>query len=178
MFIKNRRFSTEFEEFDSYQNLCIIESSVLLNRLLHILTVSCHCMKASTKNELMSENRENIIQNYIEGYNKFDVEKMLLDLDNEIIFQNIQNGEINLTLNGINEFKDQAEKSKLYFEKRQQKITSIKHTEDKTEIEIDYFAVLRIDFPNGLKKGQKLELKGKTIFTFKNNKIISISDIS
>jgi len=90
----------------------------------------------------MSENRENIIQNYIEGYNKFDVEKMLLDLDNEIIFQNIQNGEINLTLNGINEFKDQAEKSKLYFEKRQQKITSIKHTEDKTEIEIDYFAVL------------------------------------
>lgn len=141
-------------------------------------TVNCHCMKASTKNELMSEKRENIIQNYIEGYNKFDVEKMLLDLDNEIIFQNIQNGEINLTLNGINEFKDQAEKSKLYFEKRQQKITSIKHTEDKTEIEIDYFAVLGIDFPNGLKKGQKLELKGKTIFTFKNNKIISISDIS
>jgi len=38
--------------------------------------------------------------------------------------------------------------------------------------------VLGIDFPNGLKKGQKLELKGKTIFTFKNNKIISISDIS
>lgn len=142
------------------------------------MDVSYHCMKASAKNELMSENRENIIQNYIEGYNKFDVEKMLLDLDNEIIFQNIQNGEINLTLNGINEFKDQAEKSKLYFEKRQQKITSIKHTEDKTEIEIDYFAVLGIDFPNGLKKGQKLELKGKTIFTFKNNKIISISDIS
>lgn len=142
------------------------------------MDVSYHCMKASTKNELMSENRENIIQNYIEGYNKFDVEKMLLDLDKEIIFQNIQNGEINLTLNGINEFKDQAEKSKLYFEKRQQKITSIKHTEDKTEIEIDYFAVLGIDFPNGLKKGQNLELKGKTIFTFKNNKIISISDIS
>src|SRR5690606_36928641 len=83
-------------------------------------------------------------------------------------------GEINLTLNGINEFKDQAEKSKLYFEKRHQKITSIKHTEDKTEIEIDYFAVLGIDFPNGLNKGQKLELKEKTIFTFKNNKIISI----
>lgn len=63
------------------------------------MDVSYHCMKASAKNELMSEKRENIIQNYIEGYNKFDVEKMLLDLDNEIIFQNIQNGEINLTLN-------------------------------------------------------------------------------
>lgn len=36
----------------------------------------------------------------LEGYNKFDVEKMLLDLDNEIIFQNIQKGENNLTLNG------------------------------------------------------------------------------
>src|SRR5690606_39088729 len=118
-------------------------------------------MEASAKNELMSENRESIIQNYIEGYNKFDVEKMLLELDNEIIFQNIPNGDMNLTLNVINAFKDQAEKAKLYFEKRHQKITSIKHTEDQTEIEIDYFAVLGIDFPNGLKKGQKLKLKGK-----------------
>jgi len=126
----------------------------------------------------MNENRENIIQNYIDGYNEFDIEKMLRDLDNEIIFQNIQNGEINMTLNGINEFKDQAEKAKSYFGNRQQIINSIKHTENKTEIEIDYSAVLGIDFPNGLKKGQKLELKGKTIFIFQNNRISSITDIS
>lgn len=126
----------------------------------------------------MKEIREKIIQNYIEGYNNFDVEKMVRDLDEEIIFQNIQNKEVNLTLNGVNEFKQQAEGAKSYFESRQQKITSIKHIEDQTEIEIDYLAILAIDFPNGLKKGEKLKLKGKSIFKFRDNKIVQLTDIS
>lgn len=126
----------------------------------------------------MNERRENIIQNYINGYNEFDIEKMVRDLDDKIIFQNIQNGEVNMTINGINDFKKQAEEAKKYFEKRQQKITSINHIGQKTEIEIDYFAILGIDFPNGLKKGQKLELKGKSVFTFQDDKIIELTDIS
>lgn len=126
----------------------------------------------------MDNIREKIIQNYIDGYNEFDIEKMVRDLDEEIIFQNIQNNEVNMTLKGINAFKQQAEQAKSYFEKRHQKITSTKYIEDKTEIEIEYSAVLGIDFPNGLKKGQQLELKGKSIFVFKDNKICELTDIS
>lgn len=126
----------------------------------------------------MNEKRENIIKNYINGYNEFDIEKMVRDVDDKIIFKNIQNGEVNMTINGISDFKKQAEEAKNYFEKRQQKITSINHTAQKTEIEIDYFSVLGIDLPNGLKKGQNLELKGKSIFTFQEDKIIELTDIS
>lgn len=122
--------------------------------------------------------RESIIQNYIDGYNEFDIEKMVRDLDDEIVFQNIQNKEVNMTLKGIKAFKQQAEQAKSYFEKRQQKITSTKYIDDKTEIEIEYSAVLGMDFPNGLKKGQQLELKGKSIFGFKDNKIFELTDIS
>jgi len=126
----------------------------------------------------MNEEREKIIQNYVEGYNEFDVEKMTSNFDKNIIFKNIQNSEVNMTLNGINEFKQQAGQAKYYFENRQQQITSIKHDIDKTEVEIDYFATLATDFPNGLKKGEKLVLKGKTIFVFQDNKIIQLTDQS
>lgn len=126
----------------------------------------------------MNEEREKIIQNYIDGYNEFDIEKMTCDLSDNIIFQNIQNNEVNMTLNGINAFKQQAKQAKSYFESRQQKITFIKHDNERTEIEIDYSATLAADFPNGLKKGDKLELKGKSIFKFLDNKIVEIIDIS
>lgn len=126
----------------------------------------------------MDNIREKIIQNYIDGYNEFDLEKMVRDLEDAIVFQNIQNKEVNMTLKGLNAFKQQAEQAKSYFEKRHQKITSIKHIDDKTEIEIEYSAVLGMDFPNGLRKGQKLELKGKSIFVFKDNKICELTDIS
>ena len=126
----------------------------------------------------MDNIREKIIQNYIDGYNEFDIEKMVRDLDDEIVFQNIQNKEVTMTLKGINAFKQQAEQAKSYFQKRHQKITSTKNIDDKTEIEIEYAAVLGMDFPNGLKKGQQIELKGKSIFRFKDNKIGELTDIS
>ena len=63
----------------------------------------------------MKEIREKIIQNYIDGYNEFDVEKMTTDMHDDVVFQNIQNGEVNLTLNGIAAFKRQAEQVKLFF---------------------------------------------------------------
>ncbi|KAF2331130.1 nuclear transport factor 2 family protein [Flavobacterium ginsenosidimutans] len=122
--------------------------------------------------------KEKIIQNYIEGYNQFDIDKMIADFDESVIFENIQNGEINLTLNGIKEFSAQAEKGKEYFSARKQTITSIKQDEITAIIDIDYYAVLAIDFPNGLKAGQELNMKGKSIFQFLDDKIVKLTDIS
>lgn len=107
------------------------------------------------------KNREALIQNYIEGYNNFDFEKMTKNLSENIIFQNIENGQLTMNINGIEEFRKQAEIAKMYFFKREQTITSYKHTDNKTEIEIDYFGILAQDFPNGMKKGEEINLKGK-----------------
>lgn len=123
-------------------------------------------------------NKEKIIHNYIEGYNQFDIDKMIADFDESIVFENIQNGETNLTLNGIKEFKAQAEKAKEYFSARKQIITSFKQDEVTAIIDIDYYAVLAIDFPNGLKAGQELSMKGKSIFQFLEDKIVRLTDIS
>lgn len=126
----------------------------------------------------MNNKRHNIIQNYFDGYNEFDVKKMTRDFDNNIIFKNIQNDEVNMTLNGIGEFKQQAEQAKSFFRNRRQQIISIKHDNYTTEIEINYTAILATDFPNGLKKGNKLELKGKSIFIFQGDKIVELTDKS
>lgn len=123
-------------------------------------------------------NKEKIIQNYIEGYNQFDIDKMVADFDESIVFENIQNGETNLILNGIKEFTAQAEKAKEYFSERKQTITSLIQDEITAIVDIDYYAVLAIDFPNGLNAGQELRMKGKSIFQFLDDKIIKLTDMS
>lgn len=53
----------------------------------------------------MRAKREEIIANYLDGYNEFDAKKMMRDFSEDIVFQNIQNGEVNMTLEGKNAFK-------------------------------------------------------------------------
>lgn len=122
--------------------------------------------------------REKMIRNYIDGYNQFDIEKMLLDFDDEIEFENIENGVCNLKLSGVTEFKDQAEKAAGLFASRRQTPLTFHHRNSETETQIDYQAVLAIDFPNGMKKGAELKMQGKSIFRFSGNRIIGLTDIS
>lgn len=122
--------------------------------------------------------REKIVKNYIAGYNEFDTHKMVTDLDDNIVFENIQNGVTNMCLTGLAAFRQQAEQAKAYFSERTQTIKSFKHSGNVTEIEVDYYATAGIDFPNGLQMGQELNLRGKSIFVFKADRIIKLTDIS
>jgi ketosteroid isomerase-like protein len=123
-------------------------------------------------------NREAIIKKYIDAYNNFDVEGMLMNLAPTVKFVNITSDVITMSFAGLEAFKQQAEQAKDYFSERKQSIVSFTHTNDQTIIEIDYEAVLAIDFPNGMKKGEKLILKGRSIFEFYEDTISAITDIS
>ena len=125
-----------------------------------------------------SEKLSQIIQNYVDAYNNFDVEGMIKNLHENIIFKNISNGEINLITNGKVAFEEQAQQAKQFFKTRQQTITENIINNEFIEIAIDYQGVIAIDLPNGLKENDKIELKGKSIFKFMDDKIIEITDIS
>jgi hypothetical protein len=56
--------------------------------------------------------RENIIKDYIEGYNQFDIEKMVSNMDDNIVFENIQNGNINMNLIDLTAFRNKQKKKK------------------------------------------------------------------
>ena len=109
------------------------------------------------------EDKEIIVKNYVNAYNNFDVNGMIADMDQSIVFENVANGKVNMTLNGLDEFKAQAEEGKNLFSSRQQAIKGFIHTNEQTEIEIAYHAVLAIDLPNGMKKGDELNLSGRSL---------------
>lgn len=122
--------------------------------------------------------REQLILNYTEGYNALDIDRMVRDFNEDIIFQNIANGEVTLSLTGLQAFKAQAEQAKQYFVERTQTIQSITHRDTETEVAISYHAVVATDLPNGWKKGDVLSMQGRSVFKFRGNKIVQLTDIS
>jgi ketosteroid isomerase-like protein len=126
-----------------------------------------------------SDERKNIIQTYVDAYNSFDIERMLELLHTDIEFRNYANNEVTVETKGIEQFRQTAEQATQLFSQRQQTITNYSIIEDdKMEVEIDYVATLASDLPNGLKAGEKLELKGKSVFQLLDNKIIILEDYS
>ncbi|GAB3232564.1 hypothetical protein GCM10027346_19910 [Hymenobacter seoulensis] len=119
-----------------------------------------------------------LVQEYIEAYNHFDVDGMVRHLHEDVVFRNISSGEVNLTTTGKESFRQQAEQAKQYFTQREQRITDWQVADNLVEVLLDYTAVVALDFPNGLKAGDTLQLQGKSVFRFANGLISSIDDIS
>ena len=125
-----------------------------------------------------NQTRRKIIENYIHAYNTFDISGMQKDLHEERKFEIISNGQVNLTTNGIEEFKTQANIAKEYFREREQKIVNIKFKGDMIEVNIEFVGILAKDLPNGLKSSVTIRLEAKSVFRFRDDKIFSIQDIS
>lgn len=123
-------------------------------------------------------NKEEIIKNYINAYNAFDVKGMLAVLHDHIEFINISNGETSLTLNGINAFRIQAEEACKLFKARRQEIVSIFYGDNHVEVDIKYTGIFAVDLPNGFKVDDQIEMKGKSVFQFYDGMIIKLVDMS
>ncbi len=154
-------------------------SSNLKRVLTYGLVILFLNLTGCKKNNVMNQStREEMIQNYITAYNAFDVASMTENLSENVIFQNLSDGKITLQTEGIDEFKKQAELAVNFFESREQKITSISTGDSTLTITVDYQAVVKTDLPNGLKKGDTLNLKGKSTFVFEGETIVKIVDES
>jgi len=70
----------------------------------------------------MKHQQKEIIKNYIESYNNFDIKGMIRDLDQHVVFENITNDKVDLQIKGIDAFEQQAESAKSHFSVRNQEI--------------------------------------------------------
>lgn len=131
-------------------------------------------MDRGARNQLYRE----IIEGYIGAYNRFDIEGMLLNVDPQVSFENVSSGDIDLHTDGIEELRLQAEDSRNSFSRRKQVITGMDFRDDEVEVSIDFCGTLSVDLPGGMRAGEKMTLKGKTIFRFKGDRITAITDIS
>lgn len=127
---------------------------------------------------LICSKTKEIIDNYVEAYNSFDVPGMIKLLNKDILFRNFSNGEMNRETNGTQEFKKLAEKSTEIFSSRRQTIIEYSVIDDKIEVIIDYEGIRAVDLPNGFKTGDKMQLKGKSVFRIEDGKICMIEDYS
>ena len=126
----------------------------------------------------MEEQQKQIVESYVSAYNNFDIDEMTKNLDENIVFENISKGKVDLKTEGLKDFRKQAESAKQYFKQRKQTIESWEFRDSIVMINIDYKATLAIDLPNGLKSGDTLELKGKSEFKFVDGRIKRITDKS
>lgn len=122
--------------------------------------------------------KKTIINQYIKAYNEFDIEGMVKNVHPDVEFKNIANKEINVHIKGLETLKKQAEDSTKLLKKREMTITEQIIEDDVVINKIEFKAVLAVDIPEGPKAGELVKLKGRSIFKFKNDKIISIEDIS
>ncbi|MFZ6718572.1 nuclear transport factor 2 family protein [Undibacterium sp. Ji49W] len=115
---------------------------------------------------------------YIDAYNRKDIATMLLTIHAGVEFSNISMGVVNAHTVGAAEFKALAEQSVALFSERHQDIIFFENGENTAVAGIKFRAVVAIDLPNGLKKGQVLEMDGRSEFEFRDGLISKIKDIS
>ncbi len=119
-----------------------------------------------------------IIDNYIQAYNAFDIDGMLMHMHEDIRFENVSSGEVDLTIEGTEELRIAAEEAKELFNSRTQTITSCTFSDHAADISIDFEATLATDLPDGPQAGDKLQLSGRSTFRFQDGRIISLTDQS
>lgn len=119
-----------------------------------------------------------IIEEYFDAYNKFDTERMVSLLTEDVSFKNISKGEVILEINGKKSYKHQADSAVTLFEKREMAINELIFNEDNVDVRLKFNGILGLDVPEDHKKGDKIEMDGRTILQFRDGKISSIEDIN
>jgi len=127
---------------------------------------------------MVTINKREIIERYMEAYNAFDIDLMLLLLHPDVRFKNLSDGKITAQTTGKSEFESLARQSATLFRTRAQTIKSLKITGDKAIAEIHFNAVLAKALSNDTKAGDNVALQGRSEFVFKDGLIWSIVDES
>lgn len=119
-----------------------------------------------------------LVDHYIDAYNRQDVDDMLNGFHPRVEFKNISAGVVNASTNGIAELKALALQSLSLFSERHQRIESFEIEGGVAVATIAFRAVVAADLPSGLKKGQVLNLSGRSEFEFRDGAIFKITDFS
>ena len=119
-----------------------------------------------------------LVERYLEAYNLFEVAGMLSGLHPDVTFENVANDTVTLRTAGKAAFAAQAEQAIAWFTERNQHVQTFRFRDGRAEVDVDYFGIVAIDLPNGLKAGTELRLTGRSVFTFRDGLIASIQDVN
>ena len=124
-----------------------------------------------------AEKRE-VIERYIDAYNRFDVAGMLATLSSDVLFENISAGQVSAATQGLREFRQLAEQAAALFTERRQTITAWTFRPASVLVTIAWRGVFAVDVPDGPRAGAELALQGESEFEFAGGRISRIVDRS
>ena len=124
----------------------------------------------------MRMSNKELINRYLAAYTSFDVQGMLDLLSPDVVFENYLDDQLTAQANGIAEFRELAESSLKMFSEREQSLVSLRLDEDRAVAVVRFKGTFRKSYQDGPKRGDVMELIGKTEFEFKDGRITHIID--
>ena len=122
--------------------------------------------------------KRTVIGQYIEAYNRFDVDGMLALLTPDVLFENVSDGQVTASSSGLVEFRRLAEQGAALFSERSQTVTALVFRPVSVLAIIAWRGVFAVDVPDGPTAGTAIELAGESEFEFVGERISRIVDRS
>ena len=119
---------------------------------------------------------DELINSYVDAYNRFDVDSMCALLSSDVRFEHHANGAIVAQASGLREFRLLAETGAALFAEREQCITARRVDGSHASVHIAFQGKLAADIPGGPPAGTVLTFDGTSEFTFDHGCISKIVD--
>jgi hypothetical protein len=126
----------------------------------------------------MDTAKQKLIEQFIAAYNRFDVDGMISQLAPDVRFENYTGDTLTNATDGIEQFRELAERSKGMFAEREQRIVSVTGDDRSATVGIAYRGRLAIDVPDGPSAGTMIEMDGRSEYSFDGDRIVKIVDRS
>lgn len=115
--------------------------------------------------------QQELIVDYINAYNRFDIPGMLACLSPDVRFEHYERHALQLCVNGKHEFEQVARLSLSLFSSREQRILALQSLENEVRVELSFTAQLAQQ-----PEAAPLKLQGSSEFRFKEGLISEIRD--
>ncbi len=115
--------------------------------------------------------QRDLIVDYINAYNRFDIPAMLACLTHDVRFEHYDKHVLQLSVAGLNDFEQVARQSLELFSTREQRILALRTHDAGISVDISFTAQTASGQPH-----QLLKLQGSSEFRFKDGLICEIRD--
>lgn len=93
--------------------------------------------------------RRQVIEHYLQAYNRFDIDAMLAVLAHNVRFENHSGGQLTMVTEGIDAFGELARHSASLFREREQRLLALEFDGDQAMATIGWRGVFAQDVPDG-----------------------------
>jgi ketosteroid isomerase-like protein len=117
-----------------------------------------------------------LLTDYIRCYNEKNIGGMLDLFTEDVVFESISSMTGIISVKGKENLRKLAEKSADVFAERRQNLTTMILDENNIAVEVEYWAKLAMDLPDGKKAGEEVEFRGASFFTIRDGCISRLTD--